>query len=108
GPVALVRRGGLLAGGSLALALAVGEPALAIAAFAGLGAGLAAVIPVAFRAAGSSAGLAAGVGIAAVSTVGYFGFLAGPPAIGWTAHAVGLPRALGLVVLAAAAMPLLA
>jgi Na+-translocating ferredoxin:NAD+ oxidoreductase RnfD subunit len=37
--------------------------------------------------------------IAAVCTVGYFGFLLGPPMIGGLAELIGLPAALGLVVL---------
>ena len=38
-----------------------------------------------------------GIGIAAVSTAGYCGFLAGPPLIGLVAEASGLPLGLGLV-----------
>ena len=41
-----------------------------------------------------------GRGIAAVTTLGYAGFLAGPPLIGFAAEVVGLPMALGLVVIA--------
>ena len=37
--------------------------------------------------------------IAAVCTVGYLGFLIGPPAIGGLAELTGLPAALGLVAL---------
>jgi len=107
-PVALTRGGGLLAAGSLALALIIGHPVAALIAFFGVGAGLATTVPIVFRAAGSHPGVAAGTGIAAVSTVGYIGFLAGPPAIGSTAELVGLPAALGLVVLATAMMVLLA
>ena len=39
---------------------------------------------------------------AAVSTIGWLGFLAGPPAIGFAAGAVGLRTALGIVVVATA------
>jgi hypothetical protein len=35
------------------------------------------------------------VGIAAVSTTGYGGFLAGPPLVGFLADQIGLPAALG-------------
>jgi len=98
GPVALLRWGGALAGGALGLALLIGHPAAALVAFACMGAGLAAIVPIVFRAAGSLPGIPAGVGIAALTTVGYSAFLIGPPAIGFTAEAVGLPLALGLVV----------
>jgi MFS family permease len=98
GPVALMRRGGLLAGAGLAAALLIGEPAAALIGFACMGAGLAAVVPVAFRAAGSLAGVPAGAGIAALTTVGYTAFLIGPPVIGFVAEVAGLPLALGIVV----------
>jgi MFS transporter len=108
GPVALTRRGGLLAGGGLALALLVGQPAVALVGFACMGAGLAAIVPIAFRAAGSLPGVPAGVGIAALTTIGYGAFLVGPPLIGLTAELIGLPRALGIVVLLLGGLVLLA
>jgi MFS family permease len=98
GPVALMRRGGLLAGAGLAAALLIGHPVAALIGFACMGAGLAAVVPVAFRAAGSLAGVPAGAGIAALTTVGYTAFLVGPPVIGFVAEVAGLPLALGIVV----------
>ena len=73
-----------------------------------MGAGLGVVVPVLFRAAGSTPGVSAGVGVAAVSMIGWLGFLSGPPAIGFAAGAVGLRTALGLVVLATLALALLA
>jgi mannitol-1-/sugar-/sorbitol-6-phosphatase len=65
-------------------------------------------VPVLFRAAGSTTGVPAGVGIAAVSTIGWLGFLAGPPAIGLAAGTVGLRGALGIVVVATAMVAVLA
>jgi hypothetical protein len=52
-----------------------------------------------FGAAGGLPGLAPGIGIAAVSTTGYFGFLAGPPLIGLVAEVSSLPIGLGVVAL---------
>jgi HAD superfamily hydrolase (TIGR01509 family) len=98
GPVALVRGGGALAASGIALALMVGSIPTALAGFAAMGAGLGVVVPVLFRAAGSTPGVTAGAGIAAVSTIGWLGFLAGPPAIGLAADTVGLRTALGIVV----------
>ena len=108
GPVALARGGGLLAATGLAAALVVGSTPAALAGFAAMGAGLGVVVPVLFRAAGSTAGVSAGVGVAAVSTVGWLGFLAGPPAIGLAADAVGLRVALAIVVVATVMVALLA
>ena len=108
GPVTLARGGGLLAAAGLTLALAVGTTEAGLAGFAAMGAGLGVVVPVLFRAAGSTAGASAGAGVAAVSTLGWLGFLAGPPAIGVTADAVGLRAALGIVVVATLVLAVLA
>ncbi|MGI9420597.1 MAG: MFS transporter, partial [Geminicoccaceae bacterium] len=43
-------------------------------------------------------GLSPGASVAAVATLGYAGFLIGPPLIGLLADRVGLPLALGVVV----------
>jgi MFS family permease len=107
GPVSLVRGGGVLAAAGLAVALADGTTAAALAGFAAMGAGLGVVVPVLFRAAGSIRDIPAGVAVAAVSTIGWLGFLAGPPAIGFAAAAVGLRAALGLVVAATVLLVLL-
>jgi HAD superfamily hydrolase (TIGR01509 family) len=98
GPVVLARGGGLLAAIGVAVALVIGSTPAALVGFAAMGAGLGVVVPVLFRAAGTTAGVSAGVGLAAVSTVGWLGFLAGPPAIGLAAGAVGLRNALAIVV----------
>ena len=108
GPVALARGGGLVAASGLTLALVTGWTSTALLGFAAMGAGIGVVVPVLFRAAGSTPGISAGAGIAAVSTIGWLGFLSGPPAIGFAAGAVGLRTALVLVVLGIIGMVLLA
>jgi predicted MFS family arabinose efflux permease len=108
GPVALARGGGLLAASALTLALVSGSTVIALAGFAAMGAGLGVVVPVLFRAAGSTPGVSAAAGVAAVSTIGWLGFLAGPPAIGVTADAIGLRSSLAIVVVATLALALLA
>jgi sugar-phosphatase len=65
-----------------------------------MGAGLGVMVPVIFRTAGTTPGIPAGIGIAAVSTIGFLGFLAGPPAIGIAADVIGLRAALAVVVVA--------
>ena len=99
GPETLVRRGGLLSAAALAGALLIGHPIAAIAGFALLGIGIATMVPVVFRAASEVEGVTPGVGIAAASTMGYFGFLVAPPIIGAIAELTTLPVALGLLVL---------
>jgi MFS family permease len=108
GPAALTRRGGLVAAAGLTGALLIGVPWAALVGFACMGAGLAAVVPLVFRAAGSVPGFPAGAGIAAVTSVGYAGFLVGPPVIGGLAELAGLPWALGLVVALLGVLVLLA
>jgi MFS family permease len=98
GPAALTRGGGLLAAAGLAGALAIAHPVAALVGFACMGAGLAAVVPVVFRAAGSVPGLAPAAGIAALTSVGYSAFLVGPPAIGFLAEVTSLSAALAVVV----------
>jgi hypothetical protein len=85
-------------------ALVLAHPGPALVGFACVGAGLANLVPIVFRAAGALPGVAASEGIAAVGTAGYVGFLAGPPLIGLTAEVATLPGALGLVVVALAAV----
>ena len=99
GPVAIVRVGALVAGLGLATAILVARPGAALVGFACLGAGLAVVVPIVFRAAGELPGGEPGSGIAAVSTAGYAGFLAGPPLIGAVAEVTGLPVALAMLPL---------
>lgn len=108
GPVALVRRGALLAGAGVLGALLAAAPVAAVAGFAFLGAGLAVIVPSVFRAAAAVPGIAPGPALATVSTVGYTGFLAGPPVIGALAEVTSLTAALGLILLAAGVLASLA
>ncbi len=98
GSAALAAGGGIVSAVGLAAALAIGSPPAALLGFAAMGAGLGVMVPVIFRTAGTTPGIPAGIGIAAVSTIGFLGFLAGPPAIGIAADVVGLRAALGVVV----------
>jgi MFS family permease len=83
--------------GMIAAALAPALP-LALAGFALAGLGVANAFPAAM----ARVGLLAGPhGVAAASTLGYAGFLLGPPAIGFLASAVSLPVALTTVSLLA-------
>jgi MFS family permease len=100
GPRRLMVMGGISIAAGLAAAAAFSVPLPAAAGFALVGIGAANVVPVIFAAAGRIPGLPPGAGIAAVATVGYTGFLIGPPVIGWIASVIGLPAAHGLLALA--------
>lgn len=102
----LVRAGTALAAVGLGLVVAAPVVAVAVAGFAGVGLGMAAVVPALFRAASRAPGLRPGVGIAAVTSTGYLGFLAGPPVLGFVAEAAGLRTSFGLLLTLAAVMSL--
>jgi MFS family permease len=108
GPVRLVRASGLLAGLGLAAGLLIGTPAAAIAGFALLGAGLAAIFPQIISSAARLDSEHAGHNIGRIAAVAYSGLLGGPVVIGAIASGVGLrdallvPAALAIVVAAAA------
>jgi MFS family permease len=91
----------------LCIALAIVNPFTAIAGFFIVGLGLSVVVPVAYSIAGNSKDLPPGVGLAMVTTVGYSGFLFGPPIIGFLADWRDLRVALSLVVVLFISMTLL-
>ncbi|MBK1881119.1 MFS transporter [Luteolibacter pohnpeiensis] len=99
GPVGVLKVSGTLTTiGLLIIVLVQFWPAT----FVGLlfsGVGLSNLVPVLFGAGGRAHEGGAGKGIAAVSMMGYLGFLAGPPLIGGLSHLIGLPGAFSLVVI---------
>jgi MFS family permease len=97
GAARLVRGGGALAAVGLLLAVAVPTPWAVVAGFGAVGAGFSTIFPSVLAAAGRTPGESAGTAIAAVSTFGYTGFLAGPPVIGFVAEATSLRGGLALV-----------
>lgn len=97
GPARVLRASAAVAATGLGRALVVGELVIGVVGFGLVGLGIANVIPILFSAAGSVPGTPPGIGIATVATMGYLGFLAGPPLIGLVADATGLRVALGLV-----------
>lgn len=106
--LALLRGSGLLAATGMALALSVGAPRAALLGFMLVGLGLANVVPVLDAAAGQVPGVSAAAGVAAVSSIGYMGFMVGPPMIGALASATSLGTALWAVALFAVLMALAA
>ncbi|MGI9051025.1 MAG: MFS transporter, partial [Rubrobacteraceae bacterium] len=108
GPARLVRFGGALAAVGLGISLAAAQPAFALIGFASAGMGFSIIFPTALSAAGRTEGVAPGPALAAVSSAGYFGFLVGPPIIGFAAELLGLGAALYIVVALSAAVAVLA
>ena len=95
GEAPIARTSALLATSGLAATLATTNPVMACAGLAVMGLGLSALFPLTLHATRSQP--APGPALAAVSTLGYTGLLAGPPTIGLLAEATSLRAALGLV-----------
>jgi MFS family permease len=88
--------GAMITGGLL---LSVSFPYLvpATIGFLFVGFGVSSVVPIVYGIAGKSITMSPGTALAAVSTIGFLGFLIGPPLIGFIAQAVGLRLAFTLV-----------
>jgi fucose permease len=98
GPLAVTRAGALVALCGLGGLLLAGKPIIGLVGFGVVGAGVATIVPILFRAGGRTPGIPAGTGIAAVTTLGYLGTVCGPPTIGFAAGQVGLRSALWIPV----------
>jgi len=99
GPKRVIQLSGLLT--ATGLLIAVGLPTLgtAIAGFLLVGFGTSAVVPLVYSAAGKSKVMSAGMALASVSTIGFLGFLLGPPVIGLVAGATNLRVSFALIAL---------
>ncbi|MEZ5392149.1 MAG: MFS transporter [Bryobacterales bacterium] len=87
----------MLGAAGLGLAIASGSVAVSVVGFAAAGLGFANLVPILFSQAAESTPEAPQQGISGVAGVGYFGLVAGPPAIGFMAEELGLRGALGIV-----------
>jgi MFS family permease len=108
GVVGLLRRSGTLAAAGFAAALLVGTAPAAVVGFLALGLGLSGVVPTLFRAGADQPGVATGGALSLVSSLGYLGFMVGPPVIGGLAELTSLRAATGLLVLSGALVVALA
>jgi MFS family permease len=107
GDTKLIIGGGLLAIVGLVLAIALPFPYSSIAGFFLVGTGLSTIVPITYSIAGNAKGLPSGVGLAMVTTVGYAGFLFGPPIIGFVADIYNLRVGLGFVLILFVVMTML-
>jgi MFS family permease len=107
GREAVIRYGGLIAAAGIALAICASSPYWALVGFAAAGAGFSSIIPNVFATSGRVRGVSEGAGVATVSGLGYLGFLAGPPAIGFLSQVSSLRVGLLLIVVLSAIAALL-
>lgn len=108
GNAKMIMAGGTLATVGLLAALIMATPVASIAGFFLVGLGLSTIVPIAYSISGHTKDLPPGVGLAMVTTVGYSGFLIGPPVIGFIADWQTLRIALGVVAVLFVIMTLLA
>jgi MFS family permease len=102
----LLRGSGVVTAVAMAIVLLSGSPVVSILGFAFIGAGLAMVVPILFGAASRVPGTTPAAAIAAVSSIGYSGFMIGPPLIGGIAQHASLTAAMVVVIVAAAILAL--
>lgn len=99
GDTNLMMAGGVISSIGLGLSIFIPETNVAITGFFLVGLGLSTIVPIAYSIAGNSKDLPSGVGLAMVTTVGYSGFLFGPPIIGFIADVSNLRIGLGIVII---------
>ncbi|MDQ3393317.1 MAG: MFS transporter [Bacteroidota bacterium] len=90
GTIMILQVSGILTASGLVIAVIFPHMYTAIIGFLLVGAGVSSVVPMVYSAAGKSKKLSPGVGLSAVSTIGFLGFLIGPPLIGIVAGATSL------------------
>ncbi|MEN9616223.1 MAG: hypothetical protein RL022_1645 [Chloroflexota bacterium] len=106
-PRTVLASGAVLSGLGVLTAVAIPNPVLAVGGFALCGVGIGTIFPIALSAASRLPGQTPGAAIAAVATMGYAGFLAGPPLIGGVSRAFSLAVGFGVAIVASAVMFLL-
>lgn len=102
GPVRVIAVGGILSAIGLVLGQAIFTIPSVLAGIALIGFGLSGIMPITYRAAATTPGIPRGRAVASVATIGYVGFLSGPPVIGRVSDMTSLRVALlmiGIVML---------
>ena len=100
--------GGALAAGGFVILLSARQPVIAMSGFLCIGLGAANIVPILFSRAGSQTIMPTGIAVAAITTSGYAGILAGPALIGWIAHSIGLHAAFWMLACFVCAIPIFA
>jgi MFS family permease len=98
--------GTLLSAVAMTLVLVIARPWVAMVGFGLVGIGLATVVPILYNAATRVPGVSRAAAIASVSSIGYLGFMLGPPIIGALAHATSLTIAMSTLSVAAVILAL--
>ena len=105
--VAVIQVSGLLIFAGLTLAVVFPTVGVATFGFLLVGLGVASIIPLSYSIAGRSKLYAPSVALALVSTISFFGFLLGPPLIGFVADLFNLKTSFAMVAVSALGITLL-
>ncbi|WP_421723972.1 MFS transporter [Bauldia sp.] len=104
---AVLAGGGVICSVGLAITIAAPWPLLASVGFGLVGVGAANIVPVLFSWGARTPGIPPGVGVAAIATTGYLGFLSAPPILGFIADGYGLSTSLFVVLIMGLVMAVL-
>ena len=99
GTITVIRISGILIASGLMTAVLLPFLIPATAGFLLVGFGISSIVPICYSLAGKSKTMRPGMALAAVSTIGFLGFLLGPPVIGFVSQALSLRWALAVVAL---------
>ncbi|UZD22507.1 MFS transporter [Algoriphagus halophytocola] len=105
--VAVIQVSGLLISAGLALAVIFPTVVVATLGFFLVGFGIASIIPLSYSIAGRSKLYAPSVALALVSTISFFGFLLGPPLIGFIADLFNLKTSFAMIAVSALGITIL-
>lgn len=100
----MLKYSGMMIFGGLGIAALFPFPVTAGLGFMFTGFGVSCVVPLVFSMAGKTKAMGTGSAVAAISTVGYFGFLIVPPLIGYISHAANLQWAFAFISLLGASI----
>jgi MFS family permease len=104
----MVQGSGILIATGLGIAVLFPYLWSALAGFLLVGFGVSSVVPLVYSEAGKSKGVAPGLALAAVSSIGFLGFLIGPPVIGVVAGWAGLQTSFVIIAVMGLSVALVA
>ena len=99
GPVRVLRASGILIASGLLVSVLFPMLWSATLGFLLVGFGTSSIVPLCYSMAGKSRKMIPSMALASVSTIGFLGFLMGPPVIGHIAHASSLRWSFSLIAL---------
>ncbi|MFI3317807.1 MAG: MFS transporter [Rikenellaceae bacterium] len=107
GAARVVCASGILIASGLLLSVLFPSIAIASIGFFCIGFGISSTVPICYSMAGRSKSISPGTALASVSTIGYLGFLIGPPLIGFCAELISLRWTFAVIAMAGLSISLL-